>query len=220
MDNKQIIWIFRERRSGGTWFTLKLCHTLDRENFFIDDKIPTNCSYFEKEKIFLARHQQDGDEKKILNTHFFYGLPSIANYTNPILLRISRKDKTEQFLSEVIASRYNRLKSLYNLHDLNNLHKFKSIEPHKLDETLVFDFIEQSKTNEKLWYNYSKNFNNETIYYEDLITKFSSKILPIENWSMANNENNLTYKLPYEKEKIFLNYKRIKKIIEEKLITK
>ena len=91
-----IIWVFREHRSGSTWFIKKIAYLLKRPDNFLE--MP--------EKLFLARKQTNQDSKEILNTHNFVALKSLKNYTNPIVIRVSRKNKTEQFISEYICLLY------------------------------------------------------------------------------------------------------------------
>lgn len=208
----RIIWVFREPRSGSTWYTTKLCKELNRQFYFFDANF--NIDYLERESYFLNRKQDKEDIKKILNTHHFFGLKALKNYRDPIIIRVTRKNKTEQFLSEYLAS-YSATRFL-NITDVKDMEKLPKIKNVVVPYSNVDKFIEMSSRNEELWKKYATEYEHETMYYEELLEGTNSNIFSLQ-FDMKDNEEGLTLKLPYKKEEIFLNYDKINNRIKDML---
>lgn len=208
MDN--IIWVFREPRSGGTWFTEQICLLLNKENYFLDSTMESK-SYDEREIIILNRKQEPEDINRVLNTHHFFALKSIYNYHNPIIIKVTRKNKVEQFLSECTI-KYTHMFNITKKQQLLTLPKLeKTIVPVKD----VLDFVKRSQQQQEIWDYYSTKFLSEVIYYEDLLEGYDSSVLSLNNLCMKNSD--ITYKIPYDKRNLYLNYDKVKSIIEANL---
>jgi hypothetical protein len=132
------------------------------------------------------------------------------------VLRVTRKNKVEQFLSRVIATKYNhnRVWNVITEQERNNL---PIIQKTVVSINEVREYIRLTKRNESLWNEYSSIYRNETIYYEDLLENFNSKILPVSNLSMKIEEEGLPLKMPYNKKDIFINYDQIAKLIKREM---
>lgn len=213
--SKEIIWIFTEPRSGSTWFSRKLSLILNRRLHPRDQGFESKNNK-EIGDFFLSRQQLETDKEVIFDTHFFSGLKGLKNYSNPIVLRVTRKNKVEQFLSRVIATKYNhnRVWNVITEQERNNL---PIIEKTVVSINEVREYIRLTKRNESLWNEYSSIYRNETIYYEDLLENFNSKILPVSNLSMKIEEEGLPLKMPYNKKDIFINYDQIAKLIKREM---
>lgn len=207
LTNK-IIWVLREPRSGSVWFTQKLAKTLGRKSNFVDSRIPVA----ERNVWFEGRSETPEDSTKILSTHLFVAIKSMSNFTTPILVRTTRKDRTEQFLSSYIG-KYTNIK---NMHYDNA--PMPTIEPIVVPEKPILNWVQMVLTNKQLWEQYSGNYQNETVYYEDLVEGFSSSLLSINNWSMkTETDPSLPKKIAYNKRDIVLNYDKVDQIIKDHL---
>lgn len=209
--SKQIIWLLREPRSGSTWFSRKLGVFLNRPDKWFDNR-----DQQEMENFFVSRKQQDTDCNIVFDTHYFCALKGLKNYTDPIVLRVTRKNKVEQFLSKVIATKYNH-NQVFNILSEEERNNLPKIEKTVVPMSEVREFIRKSKQNDSLWKEYSPQYRSETIYYEDLLNGFSSKIFPITNWSMQIEEEGMPLKLPYNKKDIFVNYEQVRSLIKQEM---
>lgn len=235
----RVIWLFREPRSGSTWFRYKLLKVLNRE--YRPLSFPSNYPERVKEllknygkqndqfttvtQFFKNRNQELDDINCILDTHHFSALLSINNYTNPILIRIARKNRTEQFISGYLR-KINNILPVFTDEDLNNFPKLEHIN---IPEDLAYKWVDKIKNDESLWNAHALPYENETVYYENLLEGWNSKILPISmNMNMnvdepndGTNKLNLhkipkeTLKLPYNKKQLVKNYEQIDKIISD-----
>ena len=213
--DQRIIWVLREYRSGSTWFTMKLCKLLNKEFYFFDNKLKTN--FQDREKFFVSRKQEKDDYMRILNTHHYFALKSFNNYNNPIVFNVTRKNRTEQFLSFYFAFKYSSNipnKVAVNL-SKDKLDLFPKYEKHVVPEIDALEFCKTVKSNSKLWYNNCNNFEHETIYYEDLLDGYNSKLLRTNLCMETEMDNDLPVKLPYNKQEVVLNYSKIENIILE-----
>jgi hypothetical protein len=209
----RIIWVFREPRTGSSWFTHRLADTTQRTIHFFDIKECLRIKPNERLDYFKNRKQQFHDNNLILNTHYFSALNGLCNYDNPIIFRTCRKDKTEQFLSQYLLNfRHEKYINVKTDEDINN---FPYIPPMIVPLNEVYGFVKFNQKLDNEWTTFTKEYTTETVYYEDLLSNYNSTIMPLYNWSMLNsNENDLTKKIPYDKTKIILNYDKIKNIME------
>jgi hypothetical protein len=220
----RIVWVFREQRSGSTWFTTRLANHLSRESHFFDietnfTKIRFNEQEKFREKFFTNRVQQKEDINKILNTHDFLACKGLQNYENPIVFRVSRKNKIEQFFSLYLANlsySNNYGMNIWSTKELENCPKYDNIIVSKKD---IDFFIKVQKKNDFLWKSFANMYDTEIVYYEDLLETYTSKVIPDVSFSLKNNYANetLTVKLPYNKKEIFLNYDFVEKYICKEL---
>ena len=247
--NNRIIWLFRQPRSGSTWFKLSLIYELNRMpvNFVMQQPKPKFKSTYNQwvviepkrkddiQTFFENRMQQPDDNKFILDTHLFDGLHGLKNYTNPIVIRVARKNVTEQFISHIVASRslvWNIQPDRVNPPPDVTMEKYKSLSNISIDTQEVLHWITTRKHQDDLWESYSGSYESETVYYEDLLDNWQSNILPIQV-SMGNNTSYLTQKsnvdpninkmlrerpstikLPYDKREIIMNYDEVDSIIK------
>ena len=182
------IWIFRERRSGSTALSDYLSLKFNRKNIYISD--------FEKLKIL---YWQD----KIVTTHNFGLLENLHKYANPVILRCSRKNKLEQFISDFISDSEQN----YNLYKdgSTNLDWLINAKPRKITRQ-HFEIWENRMLNMNyMWQQHSNQFKNYTIYYEDMFKPID--ILGFNNCKIL--EESTTLKLPEYKTKIILNYEEV-----------
>lgn len=220
----RIVWVICMPRSGSNWFKWNLCVYLKRYNHgFHDGTISDMSNHVE---FFKNRKQESEDYNRILNTHLIRALESINNYTNPIIIRTQRKNLTEQFLSLYIT----RITGMYNVSTIDEFNKKWSInQPLTIPIDEVYSYIENLEYEYKIWDTYSSQYENETVYYEDLLSGWESKIIPIKLNMTHNDSNKQTYsysnklcrmtlpiKIPYNKKEIISNYDQIEKIFEER----
>lgn len=211
----RIIWVLREPRTGGSWFIDKCAALLNRSSYFFEsirefDILPMP----RKETYFINRPQHKDDTTRILNTHEFSAVSSFKNYDNPIIIRISRKNKTEQFLSFYLANltrkTYNSVKfyNVYNQETLSNMPNYTNLV---VEAPAIKQFIKRQKIVDDYWNKIKNVYDTEVIYYEDLLVNYHSKLLNVSFDMNMDHIEKLPLKLPYNKKEIFLNYDLIDK---------
>lgn len=212
MKMNRIIWVLRELRCGGTWFVDKLSHTYYKKPYMFE-LVPEYkiLSYEERRLYYMNRKESNDDYTRVLNTHDFCAVDGLKNYSNPIVFRVLRRNKTEQFLSLYLGKLG---KMHYHVYDNKHIRQLPKYDPMIIPKKGIDQFLRESYDNERLWNSISNLYETETLYYEDLLDTFTSKILPDVKWSMNEPTNDrLPLKMPYDKRKIFLNYDDIEKAI-------
>lgn len=220
--NSKIIWIFREERSGSTWFVRSLHNLLKRSGIFLDNSVG-NAKYKEIYDYCNSTNQSTDLFKYILSTHNFKNLENLVDYTNPIVFRVTRKNKTEQFISHYIMARTG-IPNVYSHNEVNNLPK---LEPVTLYREQIYTYIDKMRDKENLWKQYTSDYENETVYYEDLLEFWESSIIPIK-LSMQNISEpqkspkdrkikTIPVKLPYNKKELIINYDEVDTILRQEL---
>ena len=214
------IWMFREMRSGSDWIwkvfeklSKRKCLHFQREpQFNTSDK--DNISYFfhrqqDPNTVLTKNVNSLSDVTKFYSTHFFHILPSIECLDNPYLIRTTRRNKAEHCMSLLY----------FNIH----MHKFHHVFA---DNSIGYDYFLETlnnpiivlkqqvekvmlslKKNDDYWNQFSKNYDNCVIVYEDL---FEGIDLPQFNMSFKFSEHNeFVLKTPDYKKKFFANYEQI-----------
>lgn len=244
----RVIWNFREPRSGSTWFKLNFPEYISRKELSLNfpkankpnnpedsnflgrvqrsrkmledaNKTGKNLSHMELiDNYFKNRKQESEDELLVITTHQFCALNYISNYSNPIIIRNSRKNITEQFLSEILVKCLKQSQVITQ----DDIAKYANINPIVIDEQEVIDWINIKKYQDKIWNDVSTSYENETVYYEDLLECWESKIFPVKlsmnidssYYPKTNSKNRTTYKIPIDKKEIVVNYEQIDSIIK------
>ena len=192
------IWIFREPRSGSTGLTKSLARLLSKEFLFVESK---------EELVY--------DTIVMNNTHNFDLLYQVKAEHNPILLRCTRKNRLEQFLSARTLALTRTHMDLFNIQDdtkaedLDKFNKFIKENTETVSEIDVFKFAERKKNEGLVWKQVSSKFDNHTFYYEDLTDPIDIPILGLYNIDI--NLNNHTRKLPDYKKDFYTNYDEVKR---------
>lgn len=229
MSNNRIIWCIREPRTGSSWFVRALEHNLKRSRIFFDLDVP---EVFTSSNVYLLPHseekkhqiynyfknrtQTDSDFNKILSTHEFCSMEFLQNYENPMVFRNCRRNKTKQFISLFIAGRTNR----YNIYVKSKLSSLMRLDPMIVPLEYVREFIQRMKEADNIWKMYCNNYDNEIVYYEDLIEGWKGDLLPF-NLKMnfdGGRPGETTVKLPYIHEEVIINYEEVDRIINEELV--
>ena len=209
LENR-IIWIFREPRSGSTWFRLALKQAIKRN---LNSFPVTTAPIIEKKLFYMDRIQQHEDKRMLLDTHDFCALESMCNYENPILIRNVRKNKTEQFISGIIAN----ITNIWNIGPKMKLDTdiLPKIEPRSIPFNEITQFVARKKEIENLWDTYASQYENETVYYEDLLENWESTIFPIKlSMKETADLKDFTKKISYDKKEIIINYDEIDSILK------
>jgi hypothetical protein len=167
---------------------------------------------------FRNRVQVNGDFDCILSTHHFAFLEYMKNYTNPVLIRTARRDVTAQYISHFLAE---LVKWRHP-----NLHSEGSAEVivdsfaqagtgHIIPRRRVETYIQQKKGWERLWDQYAPDYQNCTVYYEDMVSGFNLPLLGLNGLQMK--EVDTTMPMPYNKREIIRNYDQVDRWIKELL---
>ena len=215
------IWIFREPRSGSTWFSNHVTTSLRRTHCFLDrNRLGFSMEHelsFSQENFRNTINQHDIDNT-VFTTHFFSALTLMNEFDNPILIRCARKDKAEQFMSHMLVkyspTHFTNITNDENLNktkeSFQELSKIETVVPKKE----VDDYMRMVSSWNTLWDQYASTHQNYTIYYEDLCN-FGIDIPEIGLYNCKIDSSGLTSQLPDYKTKVFLNYDMIQKWINE-----
>lgn len=224
----RIIWLFREPRSGSTWLTKELSFRLKRKPEFLVSKDERFIQGPERSAFVFEYFDKivpkDDDNKKLFHTHAFDGLKIINRYVNPILLRCIRRNKTDQFCSRFVVKNFTNIYNINTDQEYKQLPKIESItipisKINSITKPVsnIEHYIRGHIQKEQQWNQYSSPYENETIYYEDLLEDNTLKLFDI-GMNTINEKNasiGHTIKLPYDYKKIIVNYDEIDLIMKE-----
>jgi len=204
MENN-LIWIFREPRSGSSWISNALSQKLNKSLYHYEYE-----DSYSKIDVFdpLKFQRQD----TIYTTHMFQ-LFSKLKTIDPYVIRTTRRNKIEQCLSILYWNSFpDSMKHNYVEKNSDQLIEEKIfntalINPVTLREHDVVDTIMKIKYRDLLWETSFKDFKTDTIFYEDLVDQVHLPDLAV---TLSFNENtNFSQKMPEYKTKVFKNYKQV-----------
>lgn len=205
--NHKSVWIFREARTGGTVCSAAIAHHMGMHHTFI-------------ENINDAYPSRWG----INTTHQFDLLPEVISKFDPILIRISRKDKVEQFLSKFAMMYYTSkipdkefisYLTEANSSEVSSFTTLVEQDTVEVEESHVIHFANECLENDRLWNKYSFSVVNQTIYYEDLSNLIDLPVLGLNQVSLLTNNTVEVKKLPEYKKQLFSNYDQVSKWMNE-----
>ena len=98
----------------------------------------------------------------------------------------------------------------------NEVINFPFIKPFTIPLRYVRLWSEYKKYRDSLWNKYALNYENEVVYYEDLLKGWNSKLISSLYFSMGDTTytDSTPRKLPYDKKDIILNYNTIDTMIK------
>lgn len=199
----RIVWMFREPRSGSTTAASVIARELHRKVLWID----TKSEYYNSTPSF---YQKENDQSIIFDTHFFPALTSMKNYTNPILIRISRRDVVEQCLSflacELMDWKFYNLKKSNDSPDNRNIFEEFTKTKIEIKKDRVDFFARHRMKQNKYWDEVSPSYEHQVIHYEDMADKVDIPVLGLYNLNLLTE----TIKLPDYKKDVFTNYDSVK----------
>lgn len=206
-----IVWIFREQRSGSTAFADKVAKHLGREHLFVD--------LSSMEEVTAIENPED----YVFSTHSFDYLKLMESYISEVLLiRCTRHNKVEQWLSYLIAWSFNnrvkvddRFWNIKRDKALNiNQTTFDNAQPVLFTKKDVLECVDYFCDMRESWNRYAKDHNNYTIYYEDLCNS-GVTIDPLELYNCKITDlDSYTVMLPSYKRDLCMNYDMVQKWIE------
>jgi hypothetical protein len=197
------VWVFREMRSGGTGFCAKLSLVLGKKfNFVAGSPIIS--------------------PDVVNNTHQFHLIENVVKIHNPILIRVTRRNKTEQMLSKyaiIHSATVMPDKAIINIQSHTTDDQLAGFEdlvenhPITIEERQVIGFARQCLEYDFLWKKYGSLVENTTVYYEDLLSPMSLPIVDLHNINFL--EDTHTSKFPEYKSRLFTNYAQIEQWMKE-----
>jgi hypothetical protein len=201
---KQTIWIFRKERSGSTALTNLISSRLGIPNHFMDPNFISPAA--------------SNDATTLFDTHHFTYLENMSEYDNPLLIRCTRKNRVDQYLSQLMV-RWMKKTVYRTIPNEALLLNFRTDTTTKFEE-LFFKVVPTVITKRdvaivhtmfyekrKLWEKHAKLYPNCTVYYEDLCEGIDIPLLGLTGCKLTDDL--LVQKLPDYKERIFLNYDMI-----------
>ena len=214
------IWMFREMRSGSDW-VWKVFEKLSGRNCVHFQKEPQFNTSDKDNITYLFHNKKDpnsilqenvsllSDVTKFYSTHFFHVLPSIHCLDNPYLIRTTRRNKAEHCMSLLYFNIYgNRFHHVFADNKVNYDYFLQTLEnPITILKQQVREVMISLKKNEDYWNEFSKDYDNCVIVYEDL---FEGIELPQFNMSLKfSDHNEFVLKTPDYKKKFFINYDQV-----------
>ena len=195
LTNRQV-WMFREPRSGSTGLTQALAAKLNKTFLFIEHK-----------------SQIVDDSSVLLNTHNFKLLHELKKENNPILLRCTRKNKFEQFLSLKMLwlTNFTNIYQNGETEKINKFNKFIKENNKEITKGEVLKFLVSKKNENLLWNQLACNFETHVFYYEDLANVIDIPVLGMYNIDMDLEK--YTKKIPEYKKDFYTNYDMVKQWI-------
>ncbi len=205
VDNRHV-WVFREMRSGGTGFCDELASALGKNLNFVAESL---------DDAIIS-------PDVLNNTHRFNLIEDVVKICNPILIRVTRRNKTEQMLSkQAIAHSANVMadKAIINImpdtteEQLTGFDELVKNHPLTIEERQVIVFARQCLEYDSLWKKYGSLVENTTVYYEDLVEPMSLPIIDLRRISFLDDTH--TAKFPEYKRRLFTNYTQIEQWMKE-----
>lgn len=198
------VWVFRDRRSGSTAFTHVIANALGLRYEFIN-----------------SFDEYQADPQALYNTHSFDILGNLKVSDNPLILRCTRKDKTEQVLSSYIARvgevlyKKQMLQIFTGTTNTEELLEFSELYSRTFAPSIgaIDKELRDIKKWDNIWNEFTSRFDNQTFYYEDITDTFDIPNLGMYNISVTRD--NYTKKLPYNKRDIITNYDAVKEYISK-----
>jgi hypothetical protein len=216
------IFLFREPRSGSTWFSNHLAKHLNRNHCFVENKLNLQGMLgFSKARFLLEVNRHDANNT-VFSTHYFTCLPLLEQYENPIVIRCSRKDKFEQFMSYVFL-KYSQHTSIPFTNIVSGEGEEKcciyfdeliNTQQTVVSKHEVISYINMVNQWDSFWNLYATKYEHHTVYYEDLCDS-GIDIPSLGLYNCKIDSTGTTMKLPEYKSKVFLNYEMIHKWIKE-----
>lgn len=196
------VWVFREMRSGGTGFSSSLAGFLAKTFNFVEETLD--------DAIFSPT--------VLNNTHNFSLIPNVIEKVNPLLIRCTRRNKVDQFLSKeaiLLSVELMPEKALINIQPHTTKEQLDGfsqlVEKHQkvIPEAQVIGFANKCLNRDKLWREHASVVENETVFYEDLLNPIDIPIVDLYNVSLLNGPIASTEKMPDYKHKLFPNYDQV-----------
>ncbi len=198
------VWVFREMRSGGTGFASSLSGFLAKKFHFVEETLDN--------AIFSS--------SVLNNAHNFSLIPEVVKKVNPLLIRCTRRNKVEQFLSKeaiLLSAEIMPEKALVNVQEHTTKEQIEGFnelaEKHQkiITEAEVIGFAKRCLKRDHLWKEYASLVENETVYYEDLLHPITIPIVDLYKVRFLNGPITATQKMPEYKHKLFPNYDQVTK---------
>jgi hypothetical protein len=201
MIENRDIWIFREPRSGSTGVAQFLSKKLNRAFCFVDFMQSSTVD----DKIYW--NNQPSTEC-LLNTHEFSYLNDLTKYSDPVILRCTRKNRFEQFLSEVAIFKMNSSFRNIEKDGSTDIEPFLQFTKTKItiSPNQVNNFIIKKQKENLLWGKTASLYESHTLYYEDLTGIVDIPPLNLYNIKIESQ----TERLPDYKKNVFTNYEQVK----------
>jgi hypothetical protein len=204
--NKRQLWIFKEGRSGSTWFCNALAQKINRKAFHFEHYYGLEYSD-DGVETFKSKVSDMKDPSLMYATHYLH-LLEYSDLLDPdsIFIRTTRRNKADHCMSKLAWRMFPSMPKHRYVNETNadTEVKHKPVVILKQDVKKVMEFL---KKHDDYWTTYSKKFDNFVVAYEDLNEGVTIPQLDI-NIKFSDNTISLK-KLPYEKSEVFANYDQI-----------
>jgi hypothetical protein len=181
------IWLFSEERSGSSWLSRELARRFSKQHVGVDE---------------FEEHQE-----WVHHTHEFEYLEKI---TNPIVIRTTRKDQFQHFLSYSLFT-YGKANGWRHPHisfpkSVDGFNQFLTLPKLSITEADIEYWTDLKNIRNSLWDAYQGE--KQTVYYEDLYEGVAIPALRITKIGFSDGGE--FKKLPYIKEDHIANIHDVK----------
>ena len=181
------IWVFSEERSGSSWLSRELARRIGKQHVGVDEFVE--------------------NQEWVHHTHKFKFLESI---TNPVVIRTSRKDQFQHFLSYSLFI-YGTANGWRHPHiscpkSVDGFRQLLRLPKLSIAQAGIEYWIDLKHQRNRLWEAYPGE--KQTVYYEDLFEGVSIPALGIMNIRFSDGGD--FQKLPYAKEDHIANIDEVK----------
>ena len=189
-----------------------LSDRLNRPRYFVEAEIATS-------------HPLSNQSDCLFSTHNFSYLADMNCYEDPLLIRCTRRNRVDQYLSELmilwmgetVHKHLSGSERVYNIHP-DTPHTFTDefglVEPTVITKNQLLNVHRMYMNSQRLWEEHSGAYRNITLYYEDLCEGVDIPELGLTNCILSDTR---VVKLPDYKQRVFLNYDMIIKWTKELL---
>jgi hypothetical protein len=205
------IWFFKEARSGSEWLWKTLEGRLQKKCYSVDPTIFAGKNPIQYESVFNDNINELSNATMFYATHYFPLLREIKKLDNPYLIRSTRRDKAEHCMSLLYFGMFTHPFHHFYVDPMENAryaHFLRTLEkPVLVLKQEVLKEMQKIQRYDSLWREYSKDYENYVIVYEDLIDGVNLPLLE-DPLKFSDNET-FVKKTPNYKEKFFINYEQI-----------
>ena len=198
--NNNLIWVFREPRSGSSWVSNALMKKLNKHLYHYDTHVDRNTEF---DPLSF------NDNNMLYSTHLFHLLPQLK-VIDPYIIRTTRRNKTEQCLSMLYWNYFPDSIKHYFVDESKNtsMDNFNKslVNPVTVTKDSIIDLMLKMKQRDKLWADNFKDFKSDVIVYEDLMDQ--AHISKLDITLSFNTETQYSHKMPEYKTKAFKNYQQ------------
>jgi len=204
--HNRYIWLLREPRTGSSWLASHLQDKLNLKMIFIDE-MPE----FNKFPADVPHPNHFPDDVRLIGTHYFVHLMNLSNFDNPLVIRTTRRSKSDRCISMLYSKIYGTWHWRPDVLSEKTLQRTLE-NPMYVTKQKVKVIMENFKSQEDEWFRFCDQYETNTVVYEDL---FDGVYIPGLNTTVKFSDDSSKHiKFP-DRTRAFINYEEIVKWCSE-----